>query len=61
MRLVALMLAGAAVVLASLLLLLAMVVGVLAPALGLSLLAYAALFVGLLLGFAGAVRLARRR
>lgn len=56
-----LIVSGIGVVLGGLLLLLAMVVRVIEPGLGLSLLAYATTFLGLLLGFAGAVRLGRRR
>jgi hypothetical protein len=57
---VALILSGAGVVLGGLLLLLAMVVRLVEPSLGLSLLAYATTFLGILLGFAGAVRLGHR-
>jgi hypothetical protein len=57
----ALILSGVGVVLGGLLLLLVMVVRLVEPSLGLSLLAYAITFLGMLLGFAGAVRLGRRR
>ncbi len=53
--------AGACVMAAALALLLAMVVRAIEPGLGLSFAAYAALFAGLLLAFAGIVRVARRR
>ncbi len=56
-----LMIAGSGVVLAGLALLLAMVVRVLEPSLPLSLLGYAALFVGMFLALPGAVRDAQRR
>ena len=56
-----LILAGIGVMLGGLALLLAMVVGVVPSALGLSLLAYASAFFGMLLGLSGAVRVVRRR
>lgn len=55
-----LVLAGAGVMAAALALLLAMVVRAVEPGVGLSFAAYAALFAGMLLAFAGIVRLARR-
>lgn len=56
-----LVLAGAGVMAAALALLLAMVVRAIEPGLGLSFAAYAALFAGMLLAFAGIVRIARPR
>lgn len=55
-----LILAGAAMMAAGLGLLLAMVVRLIEPALALSLLSYATLFAGMLLGLAGVIRHARR-
>ena len=56
-----LIVAGGGVVLAGLALLLAMVVRVIEPSLPLSLLGYAALFLGMFLALPGAVQYAQRR